>query len=103
MKQTIWKYEIYTNGENNIALPAGSKVLSVKNQNEQIVMYALVDEDERRRTLTKVKVFGTGQQILDVEGYDYLDTVSIYNGSLMFHVFYKTIERELFTAIEGDK
>jgi hypothetical protein len=73
-----------------LTLPAGSKVISVKNQHDNIVLYAIVDTDINDKMIYSIFITGTGQEIgKDLTDYTFLGTVSLLGGEFMFHVFYK--------------
>lgn len=86
----IYKYELIPVTKQKIDLPSNSKVLSVKPQNENIVLYVLVDPEEQNKREIEVLVYGTGHDIfeVDITAYTFIDTVPLRNGQLMFHVFY---------------
>lgn len=92
MMKTIWKYELKPQDRQKISVPLESKILSVKEQNEQIVAYFLVDD--KQNTITESLEFaivGTGNNAgEDIGDFTFLGTIKMYNGSLMFHVFYKS-------------
>lgn len=87
MKQ-IFKYVLNPN-INEMEIPSNT-ILSVESQRDDIVVYAMVDNEDQEQRLYDFRVFGTGH-VIDVEigGYNFLGTVKMYDGSLMFHVFYK--------------
>jgi hypothetical protein len=73
-----------------LILPAGSKIISVANQRDNIVLYAIVDTDIKDKMIYSIFIAGTGQEIgRDLMDYTFLGTVSLLNGEFMFHIFYK--------------
>lgn len=71
-----------------IKMPKGAQILTVKEQGDEIFLWALVDplaESEQRNFV----VFGTGHEIYDYaeDGMKYLGTVHLDSGRLVFHVF----------------
>lgn len=96
MTSKIFKYKLEVTDEQIVKLPSGSRVLSVMNQNDNIVLYALVSDNEIDTEEVSIRIVGTGH---DIDffipaagfggGYEFLGTVSLYDGTLMFHVFYK--------------
>jgi hypothetical protein len=83
----IFKYLI--DGK-DISLPAGSKILSVTTQQDNIVLYALVDPDIKDKMVYSFLVIGTGHEIKkDLNDYTFSGTVSLLGGELMFHIWYK--------------
>ena len=84
----IFKYVLPAINDLEILLPEGAKVLSVKEQDQEIVIYALVAL-EKPMEWRKFKIIGTGHPIEDgeLDNYDFIDTAKLHNGKLMFHVF----------------
>jgi hypothetical protein len=86
----IFKYPVALEDESTIILPMGARVLSVVNQYDDIVMYALVDPDIKVKKKITVHVIGTGNEIpADNYLFDFLGTVSDLGGMFMWHVFYR--------------
>ncbi len=86
--RTIWKFPVEA-GTNTIDLPAVFKVLTVQLQDEEPVMWVVLNTDEPPEPVT-FHVLPTGGEVPDVP-LDYVDTFQFTNG-LVFHVF-----RELST------
>lgn len=85
----IFKYTLDIVDYQELTLSENSKILSVANQRDNIVLYALTNE---LTTCTyAIIMHGTGHPADDVIGAQFIGTVSLYNGSLMFHVFARRI------------
>lgn len=90
----IYKYKILEckyMGDDVYALdlPIGSKLLSVAEQHDEIVLYALVMPELPVRPVN-ILVLGTGQPItVNTSEYEFLGTVKLREGKFMFHIFYK--------------
>ena len=84
----IYKYDLSMEDRQIISLPLNSKILSVKDQYDGIVLYALVDTEREEQEKHSIIIHGTGHSADDLEGYKFLGTVKLMNGQLMFHVFY---------------
>lgn len=85
----ILKYTLDIVDYQELTLSENSKILSVANQRDNIVLYALTDE---LTTCTySIIMHGTGHPADDVIGAQFIGTVSLYNGALMFHVFARRI------------
>jgi len=83
----ILKYELDVIDRQTVALPIWSSILSVIEQDNRVVVYALVD-DAITETRDKVfRIVGTGHPFPDHEECTYLATVSTFGGSLVWHVF----------------
>ena len=63
-----------------------AELLSVENQNENIMLYALVDDqaEQRPRLIT---IHGTGHAADNVDASQFIGTVKLQLGGIMFHVF----------------
>lgn len=87
---SIHKYVI-TKEKEVIKLARGSRILSATCQRDKIVVYALVNIMEEEKEDFYIKIYGTGWGIdpENIEGYTFLNTVTLLNESLVFHVFYK--------------
>jgi hypothetical protein len=88
MVYRIFKYKIPVTDEVSISLPKGATLLSVKEQNDGIVLYAEINPDEMKMVQYDFRIVGTGHRYkFDRRFYKFLDTVKLYGGQLMFHVF----------------
>lgn len=79
----IWKYKI--DGDNIVLMPRGAQILDMQNQNDNVVIWALVDTanppEERR-----FRIFGTGQSMENHPG-AYIGTAQSHSGNIVLHVF----------------
>lgn len=81
--KTVWKYVITQ--ISSIQMPKGAKVLTVREQANEICLWALVDPLIERET-RHFYVFGTGHKIPD-ENLSYLGSAVLDHGAFVFHVF----------------
>ncbi|AEG59005.1 DUF7352 domain-containing protein [Desulforamulus ruminis] len=87
----IFKYELEVAGFQVVNIQSEA-ILSVQEQNEKIVVYALVDTDLPPNKY-EFGIIGTGHPItFDINKFCFLGTVKMYGGGLMFHVFYRKLE-----------
>lgn len=87
---SIWKFVLEATESQEVEMPVGSEIISAESQGDSVVIYALVKPKEEGKEVYKFLVYGTGHDIrLNITEYRFLDTVKMYSGSLMFHVFYK--------------
>ena len=87
MTRQVWKFPLVINDLTSIEMPAGSRVLTVVNQNENVCLYALVDP-EATNVRKVFRVAGTDHPIEAFVSYkNYVGTVLLKSGSLVFHVF----------------
>lgn len=90
--KSVYKYTLDIKESNVIELPLFSEVLSVESQGENIVVYGLVNTEQKETISYDFRTYGTGHIIeFDLKEYKFLGTVKMYNGGLMFHVFNKQI------------
>lgn len=87
MIQTIYKIQLEITGEQIIGLPKGARILSIQPQGEKVSLWFLFNQDETRSEPKKIRCFGTGQPIIDAENLDYIGTVQVLCGKLVFHFF----------------
>lgn len=87
----VLKHPLQIVDSQDLVLYADSKILSVMNQNEGIVLYALEEDCVRGIDRYKVIIHGTGHTANDTDGCDFIGTVSLHGGALMFHVFVKKV------------
>ena len=84
----IYKYELKGDTLQTVLLPADSIVLSVVEQHEKIVMYAIVDVQQNDIEEIEFLLLCTGQTFNYVfDDYTFLNTVKLSDGDVMAHVF----------------
>jgi len=87
MKQ-VFKYPLDLIGIQHLKLPKYSKILCVKNQYDNIVLYAEVpDVYDTKETITII-IVGTGRPMPN-GNLMYIGTVLVQNGTLVWHVYEK--------------
>lgn len=72
---------------NIIPLPVSGKILSAKVQNDDIVIYYSFDSTNDVREVFIDSVL-TWQRCENMENMTYLDTVVLYDGSFVVHIYY---------------
>lgn len=87
--KSIYKYTLNPQETTILSLPKGIKILSTESQNDNIVVYGIVDPNEDETQDYEFRVYGTGFEFF--RELEFLGTVKMYNGELMFHVFYKKV------------
>jgi hypothetical protein len=84
---TIYKFALQEAGWQIISIRSGARVISVAEQNNQIVLYAILDTNAPT-VFRKVSVVGTGHTLSEeVASWQSVGTVKLHGGTLMFHVF----------------
>ena len=86
MKKVVYKYKLQiTKVIQEVILPLGAQILCIKMQNDELCMWALVDPDQTFNEVVKIRCAGTGHEI--TEDVEYIDTVMLLDGELVFHFF----------------
>jgi hypothetical protein len=87
--KSIYKYKLKVQ-ESNVLEIKSNNILSAMEQENEIMVYALVDDSVDTKKY-EVNVYGTGQEILkdDIDTYTFLNTVKV--DWCVSHVFYKEI------------
>lgn len=80
----IYKYELELTDNQSLTLPENSKILTVIEQNNKIVLYAKVSDSEWQ-DFFMIHIRGTGHPIFETA--KYLNTVKI--NQFVWHVFYQ--------------
>lgn len=89
MKETIWKFEVQPNREDEIRvlMPKGAQVLTAREQHGTICIWAIVDPNpEVVREGRLFEIVGTGWTMRPRER-KYIGTAHLDGGALVFHVF----------------
>lgn len=84
----IYKYVLDPRAD-KLEIKGLRSVLSVMEQNNEIVLYAQVDDEENSLATIGYRIYGTGHKIEEkiILYYRFLGTVSLAGGRLMFHVY----------------
>ena len=84
--KTIYKYELPINDEVTLDMPSGAEILCVQEQHQQVMLWAVVNHDnpvaEKRFYMR-----GTGHPMYEAENANYISSVQLSGGALVFHVF----------------
>jgi hypothetical protein len=83
----IFKYELSITDVQTLDLPHAARILSVMEQQNNIVLYALIDDEETVIHGHTIKIVGTGHPFPDCDAWDYLGTVQQYGGVFVWHIF----------------
>jgi hypothetical protein len=73
------------NGFAEVSLPIGSKVLTIQEQENDLRLWAIVDDEEEYYTSKKFFIYGTGWDFPDKSEFTYFTTVQIRG--LVWHIF----------------
>jgi hypothetical protein len=93
--KTIYKYQLQPKAIQSVVIPGFQKLLSVKEQYNNIVLYALVETTVPAETEFEIAIVGTGHDAKDVADWTYMDTVQIQGDMgipiLMWHIFHRCV------------
>jgi len=84
--KTVYKYTLDLVDLQVIQLPYDSTILSVAEQFDQIVLYALVDPAETLVAEHTIRIAGTGHTIKQPHVH-FIGSIVLEAGHLVFHVF----------------
>ena len=86
---SVYKYELPITDYVEKMLPKRAQILKVGVQRDIICIWALISVKEPEREIRTFRIAGTGHPIDEAEllKSKYLDTVMIFDGKLVFHVF----------------
>jgi len=87
--KAIFKYPLEIKDEQQIEMYAHAFILSVKEQNNEIVLYAKISHEEEKKEMRTIYIFGTGHDIPNTLNAYFLDTVMTNGGRLVWHIFVK--------------
>jgi len=83
----IFKYPLEITDYQTVEIKSPAILLSVVGIDDEIVMYAMVDDLEYGIPVD-IRVIGTGNAIKgDIDNYKFLGTVNLMNGREIWHVF----------------
>jgi hypothetical protein len=84
----VYKYELAIGVVNLVSMPEGAEVLSVQEQQENVVLYALVSAETTRLRVRKFLVAMTGQVIDEgLSREQFIGTAMLQGGQFVVHVF----------------
>lgn len=92
MKKIVYKYILNFvrcagKSQAPLTLPAGSDIIRIGTQGNNIYVWALVDPDQTEKQDLEIEMYGTGQII---EGHRrYLGTIEYFDGAEIYHYFIK--------------
>lgn len=85
--KTVYKYYLPIQDVVMITMPKDAKVLTVQVQNGQPCIWAAVNPAPTELETRAFRIAGTGHPIVDEIVDDYVGTIQLHDGRLVFHVF----------------
>lgn len=83
---TIWKFNVPTVDCFSLEMPVGARILSVQAQRGAPQMWILVDPDAQYE-IVWFRVLGTGHELPEGVGLEYVGTWQAGGGELVWHLF----------------
>lgn len=94
MQKEVWKFEIdldkAVRNHYTLLVPRNSLVISVNAQREKVCLWMLVDPDEKEKETRKYIAAGTGKGFTYDSAMNFLGTVLLRGGLLVYHIFEQT-------------
>ncbi len=86
---TIYKYPLNIVDTQILELPYPCNIISVINQRDRLILYAMVDTESEKKVKIEISIRGTGHDIQynPYHGKTFLATVDM--NPLVWHIFYK--------------
>jgi hypothetical protein len=88
----IYKYNLEVEDSQIVSIPGG-EIISVIEQNGSISLYAITDSNKPPIDF-EIQIIGTGSNA-PISEFNFLDTIKMANGNLIFHIFYRQIKKLL--------
>ena len=86
--KVIFKYTLNVTDKQVIQMPVGAEILKVDTQYNKICIWAMFDRVKEYDTEERVfEIFGTGNSFEESDKRNYLDTIQLYDGEQIYHVF----------------
>lgn len=86
----IYKYAISVTDEQVIAIPDGSRILTVQRQRDHVFIWIEIDPEEKQMRTLQVYTVATGASFSG-RGI-YLGTYQLFGGDLIYHVYVEVQE-----------
>jgi hypothetical protein len=84
--KTIYKYKLDLKAGQVIPMPINAEIIAVKNQDDDLCMWAIIDTDCEVRPTYRIEIYGTGHPMEQGVNRTFLGTCVMPNG-LVWHVF----------------
>jgi len=87
----ISKYKLENIDQQTIVIPLPARILSVAEQNNDIVLYSIIDDEKDVPKIpVDILIKGTGDVVENNIGlYTFIGTVKLFDGKEIWHVFYR--------------
>lgn len=85
----IFKYSLGPDYRQVLVLPKDARIISAINQHDTIVIYAVINDQEHNLQRFEFVVQPTGAVFGDVDAFQYIATVPLYDAIEVYNVFYR--------------
>ena len=100
----IRRFPIYLQNEQIVLMPKNCDIISVKSQQDNIALFALVNPNEDKLEEIEVKLYSDDENIdIDVSKYRYLDSVLLRSGCITYHVFIRYVSNNSGVSNSSEK
>jgi len=98
----IFKYKILFTDVSEVDMPVDAEILTVDKQGDSLensgvenhlFIWAIVDDEEKQTEMRRFRIAGTGYPLGDFN-LKYINTVQIYGGYEIYHIFEIINEKE---------
>lgn len=86
MSKSIWKFQLEITDRQLVEMPMGANIIHVGNQYGMVCLWAEVDTDVGKESRW-FRIYGTGHNVVSLEGLDFVGTVITMDGKLVWHVY----------------
>ena len=87
MMTRVWKFNLAITDVQDVAVPSEHKVLCVKAQYNDPVLYVMVNPRDELAVLITILTAGTGHERDDIEDAEYIGTILLNDGNTVYHYF----------------
>ncbi len=101
----ISKYKLENIDQQDIEMPFPATILSVVEQNDDIILYAIIDDDkDTSKIFVDILIRGTDDIVESCIGlYTFIGSVKLYDGKEIWHVFYRYNDRDNISEFSIDE
>ena len=83
----IYKYTLDIKDFQLIDISGFIKILSVIEQDDKLVLYTIIDSESRISSAIPIFIYGTGNDCDEAYNKRFINSVSMFDGRLIWHVF----------------
>jgi len=88
--KTIYKYNLEITDRQIVEMPYNSEIIAVKNQGDDLCLWAIVETENEVRPTYEIEIYGTGHPMDKDIFTEFIETCVMPNG-LVWHVFKRVV------------